>query len=331
MNVLILKPRLDVMFKKGPVPTQRGAIVPIREHWKNFVEERVAYHKLRKDNVKVVELPLWQMTPKLVEDFDAELTYIPHKEAKSFILNVETAAKVNFYMQTVFPWLFSIDQLGWGGGKMRQIKYDGKAPETNIYQDYIKECVDKNVSKFEQPKIDKTLHLPKNFVLFPCQLPHDETIKYHSNYSVEKCLSALIGFTSHWGIPLVVKGHPVNPGSMAPLRKIVETAQKKGLGTNPIIWADNVSIHQLVKECSAVYTVNSGVGLEAVLHGKKIFSFGQSDYDSISQQVYPTYSSLRTSWNVYSDVCTERYARFFEKYVQGHIDTRKWVWDRIPR
>ena len=32
MNVLILKPRLDIMFKKGPVPTQRGDIPPIRQH-----------------------------------------------------------------------------------------------------------------------------------------------------------------------------------------------------------------------------------------------------------------------------------------------------------
>ena len=327
MNVLILKPRLDVMFKKGPVPTQRGDIPPIRVHWKNFVEERVSYHKFQKDNVKVVELPLWQMTPKLVEDFNADLTYIPHKEMQNFNLGPYTRAK--FYMQTVFPWLFSIDEKGWGGGKMHQVTYDGKDAETDIYEEYKRDYVEKNVSKFDQPKIKEKLDIPANYVFFPCQLPHDETIKYHSKYSVEQCLEETIKFATHWGLPIVIKGHPVNPASMKPLKDIVTKYQtKKGV---PVVWVENVSIHQLVKKAMAVYTVNSGVGLEAILHGKKVFRFGETDYDTVTEKVEPTYQSLRNSWQTSPFDSAEPYPRFFEMYVQSHIDTRKWVWDRLPR
>ncbi len=327
MNVLILKPRLDIMFKKGPVPTQRGDIPPIRQHWKNFVEERVAYHKFQKDNVKVVELPLWQMTPKLVEDFKADLTYIPHKERQNFM--APSSMNVRYYMQTVFPWLFSVDENGWGGGKMFQVKLDDEEKQTNIYEEYKEEYANKNISKFDQPKIDENIKLFPYYVFFPCQLPHDETIQYHSDYSVIECLSELMNFTMHWGIPLVVKGHPVNPASMAPLKEIVLEKQKEK--PDMIKWVENVSIHQCVKKCYAVYTVNSGVGMEALLHGKKVFRFGRTDYDEVSYKVEPNYNSLRYNWKTTPDLIQDKYPRFFEKYVQSHIDTRKWVWDRLPR
>ena len=45
MNVLILSPRLDVTFKEGPVPDQRGPIPPIRIHYKNFIESLEKSHK----------------------------------------------------------------------------------------------------------------------------------------------------------------------------------------------------------------------------------------------------------------------------------------------
>jgi len=327
MNVLILKPRLDVMFKKGPVPTEKGAIAPIRVHWQNFVEERVAYHNFQKDNVKVIELPLWQMTPKLVEDLNADLTYIPHKELHCF----PTPPKVKFYMQTVIPWLFSVDERGWGGGKMTQVKMDGEKAKTGLYEEYQEEYIKKNLSKFDQPKIQKSgSGLPPNFIFFPCQLPHDETIKYHSDYSVAECLSSVITFATHWGIPLVVKGHPINPGSMTPLREIVHKAQKKSRGT-PLVWVEDVSIHQCLANCTAVYTVNSGVGLEAILHGKKVFRFGSTDYDAVTKKIEPTYQSIRNSWQISPYNPVKPYARFFEKYVQSHVDTRKWAWDRLPR
>ena len=81
----------------------------------------------------------------------------------------------------------------------------------------------------------------------------------------------------------------------------------------------------------AVYTVNSGVGLEAILHGKKVFRFGATDYDAVTKKIEPTYQSIRNSWQTSPYNPVEPYARFFEKYIQSHVDTRKWAWDRLPR
>ena len=52
-----------------------------------------------------------------------------------------------------------------------------------------------------------------------------------------------------------------------------------------IYWIDDISIHQLLESCMAVFTVNSGVGLEAILHRKKVFTFGNADYSSISTKI----------------------------------------------
>ena len=221
------------------------------------------------------------------------------------------------------------DPKNWDYWGTEIIKLDDEEKQTNIYEEYKEEYANKNISKFDQPKIDENIKLFPYYVFFPCQLPHDETIQYHSDYSVIECLSELMNFTMHWGIPLIVKGHPVNPASMAPLKEIVLEKQKEK--PDMIKWVENVSIHQCVKKCYAVYTVNSGVGMEALLHGKKVFRFGRTDYDEVSYKVEPNYNSLRYNWKTTPDLIQDKYPRFFEKYVQSHIDTRKWVWDRLPR
>ena len=38
------------------------------------------------------------------------------------------------------------------------------------------------------------------------------------------------------------------------------------------------SLHQLIAKSSAVYTINSSAGFEALLHGKRVFTTGHCDY-----------------------------------------------------
>jgi hypothetical protein len=51
----------------------------------------------------------------------------------------------------------------------------------------LKSRINSNTSKFDQPNrvFPNTI---KNYIFFPCQLPHDETIQYHSKVSVEDAL-----------------------------------------------------------------------------------------------------------------------------------------------
>ena len=52
-----------------------------------------------------------------------------------------------------------------------------------------------------------------------------------------------------------------------------------------LLWIDNISIHSLIKKSQAVFTVNSGVGIESILHLKKVYTFGFADYASISTKI----------------------------------------------
>ena len=67
MRVLILAPRLDCMFKEGPVPEVEGPPNdPIRVHWANLVKRLTEDHEEKGDTVEILKKPLWQFTPEEV-------------------------------------------------------------------------------------------------------------------------------------------------------------------------------------------------------------------------------------------------------------------------
>ena len=63
MKVRILFPRLDVMFKEGPVPEARGPIPEIRIPWVTVANRILHAHRMKGDDVELIEKPLWQFTP----------------------------------------------------------------------------------------------------------------------------------------------------------------------------------------------------------------------------------------------------------------------------
>ena len=283
-KVLLLAPRLDCMFKKGPVPPEIGSIAPIRKHWRNFIERVISEYSNRTDvSFKVLELPLWQFTPELVNELKPDIVFVPHKEAHSFpVENCE----VYYYMQTAFPWMFSVDRKGWGAGSSKypfDRKYIGTAEDAHNGADIfnmLQNRMNDNQSKFEQPiyQSSEKINLPDDYVFFPCQIPHDETIKFHSDVTVEEALERTCTATQEIGMNLVVKGHPVNPGSMQSLKEIVKNYPH-------VTWYDDVSIHQLIQTARCTVTVNSGVGFESLLHKIPVVTFGRSEYDCVTYKV----------------------------------------------
>jgi hypothetical protein len=115
MLVHIYIPRLDVMFKRGPVPEQRGSIAPIRMHWDRFIRHLARLWSTSGHSVKIIEHPLWQITPELVEydSKSADLIYIPHKSVDNWLTSDNMQYKIRYYMQMVIPEIFSIDPVGW--------------------------------------------------------------------------------------------------------------------------------------------------------------------------------------------------------------------------
>jgi capsule polysaccharide modification protein KpsS len=130
--------------------------------------------------------------------------------------------------------------------------------------------------KFGHLQSDKTpWHLinKDNYIIVPLQLPHDETIKYHSDFSVEHFVTQLCHMANTWDGPQIVfKGHPVNFGSMAPLKNIIEG------GFNNVLYVADANFNELVKNAQAMFVLNGGSGQEAMLHGIPVVCFGRCDY-----------------------------------------------------
>ncbi len=263
-ETVVLKPRMDLPFKKFGLEIASDHIPDIRKHWVNVVDKFVQGVSL------VIEMPRWMFNNTIQKYFDGDCTmYVPHMEKHNFKGNDLT----QYYMQTVFPWLFTVDPLGWAGGAEYVETFKPDEIETcgtsfNKLAEYVKA----GNSKFQQPP-KSNLDMPKPFIFVPLQLPHDETIQWHSDVTVPEFVEKLCEWAdSSEDNPLVLfKGHPVNLGAMEPLFEIVKQYKN-------VAWVNELSIHDAIPKAEATYVINSGTGQEAMLHDASVVAFGRCDY-----------------------------------------------------
>lgn len=271
MRVCILAPRLDVPFKNlGPVSPVRGEISGIRRHWATAIQRIANRHRSLGHKITLEERPLWQFTSQNIYAEAFDIIYVPHREDSSFTID---EGKARYYMQSVFPWIFYIDPKGFAGGST-MYPFHLKPTDSGGY-DYLRDVVARGITKFDQPQVQCAL--PERYVLFPCQIPHDITILQHSLFSVQEALRETCEATQQLGIPLVVKGHPVNPDSMELLKPIAAKYDHT-------IWYDNIHIHDAIRNAESVVVVNSGTGMESLLFDKPVITFGRCEYNCVTNR-----------------------------------------------
>ena len=133
-----------------------------------------------------------------------------------------------------------------------------------------------NLSKYIQPKNSK-FTFPKKFIFFPLQTIHD-SVMYHSYFNPTILIKKIVTILNEKNIPLVIKQHPLcNDEKVSKLLKKYENEKKI------ILYAG--SIHDAILKATTIYTINSGVGFEALLHLKPVVTFGKSDYMSMTKNV----------------------------------------------
>lgn len=304
---VVLQPRLDIPFKKDGLCRAGQMLWPeIRQHWKNFAELYTT-----SDKSLLVEMPNWHFN-KTIENYITKDTvvYVPHKEQHNFGDN----PKFVYYMQMVIPWLFTIDQRGWCGGAEYADWYtDEYKRKDDVIFDFYSLYVKMGGTKFWQPSGEYKGKDP--FILVPVQLPHDETIKHHSDITVEEFVTGLCKWSEKTKIKIVFKGHPVNLQSMAPIKSIV-TKYKT------CEYVDSYSIQDLLEKCKCVYTINSGTGWEAMLYEKPVVTFGRSEYSCVT--IPGDLNDLDKCWNMIDTIDVERYKNWLDWFVGDIcVDTRK--------
>jgi len=305
-RVLILKPRLDLPFKRFGLELRKNHIEPIRVHWQNFIDKLHEYHIMRHDKVLVIEEQRWKFDNGYVTYFAPDIAYVPHTSKEQF----KGDTNCRYYMQTVFPWLFTIDKEGWGGNASHAKSGWEVAPDENRTFNLFKERADRGESKFDQP-IGNFVNNIGDYIFVPLQLPHDETIKYHSGLKVVTWAVRLMEWAYDNRINLIFKNHPINPGSLEDVRLFTKRMD------NCHFIDHEINIHSLFKQAKAVYVINSGSAKEAMLHDVPIVRFGRADYNHAV--IEGDLKDLDRTWkkvqNLSKETMKENYRTFYNWFI----------------
>lgn len=275
---VILIPRMDIPFKQlGVVTENMTARDPIRDHWTNFVYKIVDEKREFNENPLIVQSARWIFNSTIENWFpDYTVFYIPHVEKDRWGGNDSNIH--NFYMQTVFPWMFTIDPVGWSGGLSWARKFDNTIQHPEGGWETMKKYINSGQSKFKHLQHESTdmEGIDEEFILVPLQLPHDETIKYHSKFTTETFVAGICAWASvNKDVPQIVfKGHPVNLKAMDPLIEIINKYPDSRCK-----YISEGNIQELIKLSKCVFVQNGGSGQEAMLLEKPVVVFADAEYN----------------------------------------------------
>ncbi len=318
----IILPRLDLPWKlvdpTTPVPRVKDDVVALRLYWKQFAVLLANALEKMDVRVQVHEFPASRITPEHIDSLGHRLVFVPHRCALDFGV---TRTSVLFFMQEYFRWVFVVDVMGWSASSSAY-PFDinsMKPKRSGVFQEYRRRlAAGELTSKFNQQSRRSRWSLIRSrdipfgrYVFFPLQIPTDQSIRYFSDYSEEEVVTAVIHWSKQSGVPVVFKPHPVSQKAMAGFEQQVRAAG--------CFWS-TAHVHDLVTHSIAVFTVNSGVGFEALFHVKPVVTFGRAEYDCVTEKSTP--QSINKAWNACLQLqrvdLEKKYARFVDGFLTSY-------------
>ena len=257
--------------------------------WKTF--ESVLYDVLKEMGCDLV----MQFENPMVEDEPEEANYriYAHKTKR----DIEDGHL--FYMQMHMSNLFTVDSLGWGADHSRmQSKPEFEnidEHEAELYCEKLKkQFITTGLSKHAQPGTSRAQQIfrrfglllpsryPKDFILVPLQIPRDYVAKYHASITVIDFIHLISTWADNVRQNIVFKLHPYNVNDP----DIIDIVKGYSESNNYIHCLEG-NIHYLIDKSIGVFTINSGVGFEALIHGKPVVTFGNCDYKWVTYNCDP--------------------------------------------
>lgn len=135
-----------------------------------------------------------------------------------------------------------------------------------------------NVSKYAQRDLGAPLSLPDRYVFVALQTSVDH-VQTLAHVPMLTMLDWAVERFRGTDIRVVVKRHPRCKSA-----RVVHRMRE--LAARGEILISDASIHQLIEPALAVFTVNSGVGSEALLHLKPVYLFGRADYRHVCHEIH---------------------------------------------
>ena len=123
-----------------------------------------------------------------------------------------------------------------------------------------------NRSRGLQPQ---TVYIPEEpYVLVLLQRTNDSVMRF-AHMNSQTLLDKVTELYKDTKYTVCAKSHPLGDIGDHPPDEI---------NISPDVFQATGSLHKIVAGAAAVYTVNSGSGFEALLHGKRVFTSGHCDY-----------------------------------------------------
>lgn len=243
-----------------------------------------AQHKFILNFIKELTLLQIPYETKPIDDIDIDKKYILKKD--EIYISYHTKGKnirnLYRYKESYLPDYVTFDDNGFSGWHSLTNKDITKELENidiqkanKFYEKIYKKYVLGNKSKYQQK--ESQVKLPKKYVFLPLQVATD-VVAVLSEVSQEEILNKLIDLYKDSDTKIVVKKHPKCTDIELDefLSKLVK--EKK-------IVLFSGSVHQAIKDAKVIYTINSGVGFEALLHLKDVVVFGLSEYNHVTTRV----------------------------------------------
>lgn len=241
------------------------------DQWEKF--DRLLKTCLAELGHEVVEQ---QAAPSVTDDLrDASIRIYAHKTRRDVAGDL-------FYKQTHLPELFTIDTLGWGADHSRmQARPDWSSIEHTQAEEFASSLRLKFLatgdSKLPQPSCREALALPGDYIFVPTQTPRDYVQMHHAPISVLAFVRLLAEWANAAKQHVVFKLHPGLYHTSECDSEIIN-AVKECAANSDFVFCLDANVHDLIAGATAVFTINSGVGFESLIHGKPVVTFGNCDY-----------------------------------------------------
>jgi len=321
LQVGIFLPRLDLPWKRTGLdrdnrPAELGEdTIEVRLWWKRFAMTAGNTLARMDVDVRMLELPGWEITPDRVDTENLDLALVAHRTRSDF--NGQQTP-VWFYMQEFFRPVFVLDPVGWGAGASTYPVASDQLPAAVLgaWDEYRDAFLQGRLgSKFAQGERDTRGNLvargqlpEEPYIFVPIQVPDDRSISDFSDVSMSALLQAALALAKDEGLRLVVKSHPANPASTAALKRDID---------DPCVHWTRAHVHDVLLHARGVITINSGVGFEALLANVPVVCLGRSEYDTTAHAA--TLANMPSVWQrAVAEPARERerrYARFVDWFL----------------
>jgi capsule polysaccharide modification protein KpsS len=190
---------------------------------------------------------------------------------------------------------------------------DIKAISDNIaekfYNDKCIPIIDNKVTKYTQS--DASFEVDGEYVFCAMQILTDSVAKLAYINSLDMVINTVKALEGT-KYKVVIKRHPFCKSS-----EVTSILEELSRSKNVII--TEADIHKIIPNCKAVITVNSGVGLEALIMGKKVFTTGRAEYSPASIMLSETSSFIGLAKELEIDVDINFINKFLYLYFKKHL------------